>query len=108
MREVSRFRLSDGSVVNMEVDVDDALDVGYRDVTGSYEARSSLGDATRAIGAAMSDMVRSFLDVPGPRPNELEIEFSVQLSAESGATIVKSSEDGHFHIKATWDRNTVY
>ncbi|MFI6288653.1 CU044_2847 family protein [Streptomyces sp. NPDC051018] len=108
MREVSRFRLSDGTVVNMEVGADDALDRGYRDVSGTYEARTSLRDATRSIGAAMADMVRSFLEASGPRPNELAIECSVQLSAESGATIVKSPEDGHFHIKATWDRTTAY
>ncbi|MGW4031036.1 CU044_2847 family protein [Streptomyces sp. NPDC004838] len=106
MREVSRFRLMDGSVVNMQVDADDALDVGFRDHRGHYESRTTLGAATRSIGMAVSEVVHNLINPSGPRrPTELVIEFNVRLDAETGATIVKNVEDGHFHIKATWDGN---
>jgi hypothetical protein len=105
MREVSRFRLSDGGVVHMEMLEADAgpMDIGFRDHSGTYEARTTLGGATRTIGIAVSDMLHSLLSsMSGRRPAELEIEFGVQLSAEAGATIVRGADEGHFRIKATW------
>ncbi|MEU3601144.1 CU044_2847 family protein [Streptomyces sp. NPDC006798] len=104
MREVSRFRLSDGGVVNMEVDADDSVDLAYRGPAG-YEARAPFSHTMRTIGQAVSEAVESLIESHGPgrRPRELSIEFNVRLSAEAGATVVSDAANGHFRIKATWD-----
>ncbi|MFE0425901.1 CU044_2847 family protein [Streptomyces sp. NPDC058953] len=102
MREVSRFRLSDGGVVNMEVDADDSVDLAYRGPSG-YEARTPFSHTMRTIGQAVSEAVESLVQGPGRRPRELSIEFNVRLSAEAGATVVANADDGHFRIKAVWD-----
>lgn len=104
MREVSRFRLSDGGVVNMEVDADDSVDHAYRGPAG-YEARAPFSHTMRTIGQAVSEAVESLIESGRSerRPRELSIEFNVRLSAEAGATVVSDAANGHFRIKATWD-----
>lgn len=36
------------------------------------------------------------------RPDSVEIEFGVKLTAEAGALIAKSSVEGHLVVKLSW------
>ncbi|MGW6459273.1 CU044_2847 family protein [Streptomyces sp. NPDC055078] len=107
MGEVSRFRLDGGGVVNVEVDDDVLIGRSFRDHRGVYEATTTLGDASRTIGSAVADVVRGVLDVPGgPRPDEVDIEFSVRMNPDAGVVITDGAGSGHFRIRATWRRES--
>lgn len=39
------------------------------------------------------------------RPDEVQVEFGVKLSAQAGAVIAKTGVEGHLKIKLTWTRD---
>lgn len=105
MSELLRFETESGFVV-VEVD---AADPGFDRVAHAgviAEARrrfeTSLQDVRDAAGAAL----RVFRDGP-LRPDGVEIEFGVRLTAEAGAVIAKTAMEGHFVVKLTWGAGTV-
>ena len=66
-----------------------------RRATESFE--SSLAGARAAAEAAL----RVFRD-GRLKPDSVEIEFGVKITAESGAVLVKGSAEGHLVVKLAW------
>ncbi|WP_405621081.1 CU044_2847 family protein [Streptomyces sp. NBC_00076] len=66
--------------------------------TASFEA--ALEGVRGAAAAALSRM----RDLPQP-PDEVSIEFGVQLDAEVGAVIARTGAQGHLQVHLTWRRD---
>ncbi|MEU0003468.1 CU044_2847 family protein [Streptomyces sp. NPDC006314] len=95
------FRTEDGALVVVE---DVATRSGARLVSrgdGPAQAARTFEGALEGVRAAASAALRVFRDGT-LRPDAVEIEFGVRLSAEAGAVIAKGSTEGHLVVKLSW------
>lgn len=95
------FRTEDGASVVVEA-ADDAA--GSRLVSrgdGPERATRTFEGALGGVRAAAESALRVFRDGT-LRPDAVELEFGVKLSAEAGAVIAKGSAEGHLVVKLTW------
>lgn len=105
MGRLVEFAVGDGRSVVVEVE--DGHDPGGRVTRGLGEQRvieRAQQNFEQAIGRvqpavqAMLDRMRALTDVP----DEIQVEFGVQLSAEAGAFIAAVSSTGNFRVSMTW------
>ncbi|MGW5737172.1 MULTISPECIES: CU044_2847 family protein [Streptomyces] len=97
----------------MEFETDDGRHVVLADVEDMHGSRLvSRGDGpARAVHtfeeslagarAAAESALRVFRDGT-LRPDSVEIEFGVRMSAEAGAVIVKGTAEGHLVVRLAW------
>ncbi|MFF9024429.1 CU044_2847 family protein [Streptomyces eurythermus] len=95
------FRTEDGALV-----VVDGVNArsGARLVSrgdGPAQAARTFEGALDGVRAAAAAALRVFRD-GSLRPDAVEIEFGVRLSAEAGAVIAKGSAEGHLVVKLSW------
>ncbi|WP_251093250.1 CU044_2847 family protein [Streptomyces sp. Caat 7-52] len=95
------FRTEDGALVVVE-------GVGTRSGArlvsrgdGPAQAARTFEGALDGVRAAAAAALRVFRD-GSLRPDTVEIEFGVRLSAEAGAVIAKGSAEGHLVVKLSW------
>lgn len=96
------FRTDDGAVVSVEEAADRRP--GSRLVArgdGTVQAARTFEGALEGVRAAAESALRVFRDGT-LRPDGVEIEFGVKLSAETGAIIAKGTAEGHLVVKLTW------
>lgn len=100
-RDLVRFGLENGGSAIVEVtDLDPRA--RYNVAGGVFEAgsfESALHGVVELADATLAQMRRVQSD-------ELELEFSLKLSAEAGAVIVANSGEGHLKIRVKWRRGT--
>ncbi|WP_416984468.1 CU044_2847 family protein [Streptomyces sp. T028] len=102
MEGLVEFRTDDGAVVSVEAAADRRP--GSRLVArgdGTVQAARTFEDALEGVRAAAESALRVFRD-GSLRPDGVEIEFGVKLSAETGAIIAKGTAEGHLVVKLTW------
>jgi hypothetical protein len=95
------FKTDDGALVVVEA-VDDGT--GSRLVArddGTVPATRTFEGALEGVRAAAQSALRVFRD-GSLRPDSVEIEFGVKLTAEAGALIAKSTVEGHLVVKLSW------
>ncbi|MGW4562480.1 CU044_2847 family protein [Streptomyces sp. NPDC004561] len=95
------FTTEDGALVVVE---DVATRSGTRLVSrgdGPALATRTFEGALEGVRAAASAALRVFRD-GSLRPDAVEIEFGVRMSAEAGAVIAKGSTEGHLVVKLSW------
>ncbi|UXY35661.1 CU044_2847 family protein [Streptomyces albidocamelliae] len=95
------FRTEDGALVVVE---DVVTRSGARLVSrgdGPAQAARTFEGALEGVRAAAASALRVFRD-GSLRPETVEIEFGVRLSAEAGAVIAKGSTEGHLVVKLSW------
>ncbi|MFF3888775.1 CU044_2847 family protein [Streptomyces sp. NPDC001914] len=95
------FRTEDGARVVVEA-VDDGS--GSRLVArddGTVQATRTFEGSLEGVRAAAGSALRVFRD-GSLRPDSVEIEFGVKLTAEAGALIAKSAVEGHLVVKLSW------
>ncbi|GAA3157527.1 hypothetical protein GCM10010521_51920 [Streptomyces rameus] len=95
------FRTEDGALVVVE---GVATRSGARLVSrgdGPAQAARTFEGALDGVRAAAAAALRVFRDGT-LRPDAVEIEFGVRLSAEAGAVIAKGSAEGHLVVKLSW------
>ena len=110
VRRLVDFPMHDGGSVVVEVD-DDAAGGGVRaggGVTRGWPDRRVVEQAQQsfeqAVGRvqpavqAMLGRLRALADAP----DEVQVEFGVQLSAEAGAFVAAASSTGNFRVSMTW------
>ncbi|MFI7018977.1 CU044_2847 family protein [Streptomyces sp. NPDC050164] len=69
------------------------------------EAIQELPSTLQAALVPVTDMARSALNqLRQASPDEVEIEFGVNLAAQAGAVIAKSEAGCHLRVKVTWHR----
>ncbi|MCI3269901.1 CU044_2847 family protein [Streptomyces cylindrosporus] len=95
------FRDQDGRVITVEAADDDS---GSRLVArddGTAQATRTFEGALEGVRAAAESALRVFRE-GALRPDGVEIEFGVKLSAEAGALIAKSTVEGHLVVKLSY------
>jgi hypothetical protein len=96
------FKTDDGAVVAVEAAEQGRP--GSRLVArgdGTVQAARTFEGALEGVRAAAESALRVFRD-GSLRPDGVEIEFGVKLSAETGAIIAKGTAEGHLVVKLTW------
>ncbi|MFE1045364.1 CU044_2847 family protein [Streptomyces olivaceus] len=95
------FRTGDGVRVVVEgvEDEEGARLVSRGD--GPARAARTFEDSLDGVRAAAASALRVFRD-GSLRPDAVELEFGVKLSAEAGAVIAKGSAEGHLVVKLSW------
>ncbi|MFE0062040.1 CU044_2847 family protein, partial [Streptomyces sp. NPDC059003] len=96
-----QFTTDDGARV-VVADVDDAS--GARLVSrgdGPAQAARTFEASLDGARAAADSALRVFRDGT-LRPDAVEIEFGVRMTAEAGAVLVKGSAEGHLLVRLSW------
>ena len=65
------------------------------EAVGTFEA------ALRHVAGATEAALRVFRDGT-LRPDTIEVDFGIKLTAEAGAVIAKTAVEGHLNVKVTW------
>ncbi len=100
MERLVEFRTDEGAVVSVEA-VEERSGSRLVSRNGTVQAARTFEDALEGVRAAASSALRVFRD-GSLRPDGVEIEFGVKLSAETGAIIAKGTAEGHLVVKLTW------
>jgi hypothetical protein len=101
MDGLTEFKTEDGALVVVE-GIDD--ESGARLVSrgdGPAQAARTFEGALEGVRAAAQSALRVFRD-GALKPDSVELEFGVKLSAEAGAVIAKGSAEGHLVVKLSW------
>ncbi|MFD5856358.1 CU044_2847 family protein [Streptomyces chartreusis] len=93
------FKTKDGIAVTFDGH-DDTGAPGSR-LVARDDAVRSFEASLDGVRAAAASALRVFRDGV-LRPNGVEIEFGVRMSAEAGAIIAKGTAEGHLVVKLTW------
>ncbi|MFG3316984.1 CU044_2847 family protein [Streptomyces sp. NPDC048171] len=95
------FKTGDGVRVVVEgvEDEDGARLVSRGD--GPARAARTFEESLEGVRAAAASALRVFRDGT-LRPDAVELEFGVKLSAEAGAVIAKGTAEGHLVVKLSW------
>lgn len=100
MSELVRFEGPDDSELVVEVaDDGPGLElIGRRD-DGVIQARRSLRQALDATWPTLRAVVGG---VRALAPQEVEIDFGMKFSGETGVVIAKAATEGHFAVRLRW------
>ncbi|MDI5938154.1 CU044_2847 family protein [Micromonospora harpali] len=103
MSEVVEFALDGGGTVL--VAVDETPGIAPASVADDVLRRAgvsfnkAIGQARDAASAALTEF-RSMVD----RPDEVEISFGIQLTADAGALIARTGVQGQLQVTVRWHR----
>ncbi|WP_333740811.1 CU044_2847 family protein [Streptomyces sp. IBSBF 2806] len=95
------FKTDDGAVVAVEAAAQGQPGSRLVARDGTVRATRTFEGALEGVRAAAESALRVFRDGT-LRPDGVEIEFGVKLSAETGAIIAKGTAEGHLVVKLTW------
>jgi hypothetical protein len=100
MAGLVQFETGDGALIAVESADDES---GSRLVArdGTVQATRTFEGALDGVRAAAESALRVFRDGT-LRPDGVEIEFGVRMSAEAGAVIAKGTAEGHLVVRLTW------
>lgn len=104
MAEMIRYELDSGTVL-VEVDEEPGITRASKisDLAGT--ASMTLATALAQVRDAADVALRQFQDMV-TKPEEVEIEFGVKLTAQAGAVIAKTGLEGQLKVKLAW-RGTI-
>ncbi|UUU34156.1 hypothetical protein JIX56_32355 [Streptomyces sp. CA-210063] len=96
------FTTESGAVISVEPaeDLSGSHLVADRD-DGAVRATRTFENALDGVRTAAESALRVFRD-SSLKPDSVEIEFGVKLSAEAGAVITKSALEGHLVVRLAW------
>lgn len=101
MDGLMEFKTEDGALVVVEgVDGESGARLVSRG-DGPERAARTFEGALDGVRAAAESALRVFRD-GSLRPDSVELEFGVKLTAEAGAVIAKGSAETHLVVKLSW------
>lgn len=106
MKRLAEFSLDDGSTILVEVDTPDSVGGTMRGVAPSEmveKARDTFEAALAKIRPAAEAIISKLRDL-SERPDIVEVEFGLKLSASAGAVIASAATEANFKINLTWKR----
>ncbi|MER5381938.1 CU044_2847 family protein [Streptomyces sp. NPDC002688] len=106
MGRLVEFPAEGGSTVLVEVS-DQSTGVVTRGINGSNiteRAQRTFEDAIYRVQPAIHAVV-SHIQSAAQSPNEVQVEFGLNLHAEAGAFIAAASATANFTVTLTWHRN---
>ncbi len=95
------FKTDDGAVVVVEGAEDESGSRLVARADGTVAAARTFEGSLEGVRAAAGAALRVFRD-GSLKPDSVEIEFGVKLTAEAGALIAKSAVEGHLVVKLAW------
>jgi hypothetical protein len=108
VRQLVEFPLQDGGSVLVQVDDGAPDDVtrgwGDRDSRVVEQARQSFEDAVARVQPAVQGLLKQLRSL-AETPEQIQVEFGLQLSAEVGAFVAGASTTGNFKVSMTWRRS---
>jgi hypothetical protein len=105
MGELIRFDLEGGGSVLVEgPDGDLGIARASRMKDAISSANVSFEGALTGVRNAAVSALQHFRDVPQP-PDEVIIEFGVELSGQAGAVIAQAAATSHMQVTLTWHRS---
>jgi hypothetical protein len=107
MRQLVEFPLRDGGSVLVQVDDGSPGEVtrGWadRDTRVVEQARQSFEQAVGRVQPAVQGLLSQLRSL-AETPEQIQVEFGLQLSAEVGAFVAGASTTGNFKVSMTWRR----
>src|SRR5438034_7007024 len=107
MKCLVEFSLAQGGSVLVEVDEPPpgsvTRGIGKDQSTLVEKADKTFEDATAAVTPAARSLIARLRSIENP-PDEVGIEFGVQLSAQTGAFIASVAAEANFKVSMTWRR----
>jgi hypothetical protein len=107
MAELAQFPLNGGGVLVVEVD---AADGSSKRVMrgGSSEpviatATTTFESALQTVRCAAEGILHQLRSLAQP-PDEVEVEFGIKMSAETGIIVAKGTTEANFRINLTWKK----
>ncbi len=103
MARLVEFPLQDGGSVLVQVD-EDARPGGVTRGLGNRvveQAQESFEQAVDRVQPAVQALLSRLRQV-AETPEEVQVEFGLQLSAEAGAFVAAASSTGNFRVTMTW------
>jgi hypothetical protein len=105
--QLVEFPLEDGGTVLVQVADGAPGDVtrgwGDRDTRVVEQARQSFEQAVARVQPAVQGLLTQLRSL-AEAPEQIEVEFGLQLSAEVGAFVAGASTTGNFKVSMTWRR----
>ncbi|MCX5596994.1 CU044_2847 family protein [Streptomyces phaeochromogenes] len=95
------FKTDDGAVIVVEGVEDESGSRLVARADGTVQAARTFESSLEGVRAAAESALRVFRD-GSLKPDTVEIEFGVKLTAEAGALIAKSAVEGHLVVKLSW------
>jgi|SRR5215467_5646171 hypothetical protein len=107
VKRLVEFPLEDGGTVVVEVDEPPGIPV-TRGIGKDHsalvgEADKTFEAATAAVTPAARSLIARLRAIDNP-PDEVSIQFGVQLSAQTGAFIASAAAAANFTVSMTWRR----
>jgi hypothetical protein len=107
MKRLVEFPLDEGGSVLVEVEEPPVgpvmRGIGKDRSTLVEKADKTFEDATAAVTPAARSLITRLRSIDDP-PDEVGIEFGVQLSAQTGAFIASVAGQANFKVSMTWRR----
>lgn len=104
MKRALAFPLDAGGSVLVEVeDAPGPATRGLRPADLPEKARQSFEGAIDTIRLTATAMIGKLRDL-ADKPDEIEVEFGLKLSAEAGAVIASTAGEAHFTVRLAWTR----
>ncbi len=111
VRRLVEFMLEDGGSVRVQVEDGSAAGGhgggvvtrgwGVREERVVQQAQQSFGQAVSRAQPAVQALVRRLRSV-AESPEEIKVDFGIELSAEVGAFVTGASATGNFTVSMTW------
>jgi hypothetical protein len=109
MTWLAEFPLDDGGTVLIQVDngsAGDPVTRGRVDRVVTHQVQQSFEQAIGRVRPAAQALIHQFRSL-ADAPEEVMVEFGVELSAEAGAFIAAASTSANFKVSLTWRRPSV-
>ncbi|MFF9106689.1 CU044_2847 family protein [Streptomyces sp. NPDC014776] len=100
MDELVEFTTEEGARVVVE-GVEDAAGARLVSRGGTAQATRTFENSLAGVRAAAESALRVLRD-GALRPDAVELEFGVKMSAEAGAVIAKGAAEAHLVVKLSW------
>ena len=111
MKRLVEFPLDEGGTVLVEVDEPSPgpvmRGIGRDQPSLVEKADKTFEDATAAVTPAARSLIARLRSIDDP-PDEVGIEFGVQLSAQSGAFVASVAAEANFKVSMTWRRGAAH
>ena len=99
MTEVLRYEVGSGTVLVEAADNSYGVDHPARNEQGILDTGRRLEDALASVRPAAHAALEAMAEL---YPEQIEIEFGVNLAGDAGAMIARSSSEAHFVLRMSW------
>jgi Trypsin-co-occurring domain 1 len=105
MKRLVEFPLDQGGSVLIEIDEQPdrptVRGLGIDRSTLAERADKTFEEATATVAPAASSLIARLRSAVDP-PDEIAVEFGVQLSAQTGAFVASAAAEANFRVSMTW------